>query len=438
MQLREAIPGLDFLLDHPDFLQHHPSYNMLYIPDGYIPKLIALKTKDPLNWHYDQLLTAFHRSQQRLIFRSSRPDPNDLPDYDPKYHEYQVIAVAQGLSPYPDVLTDDPGLRALALRYGLPVVSPQFSSYTGRRVVKANFNDADMVSALPHMGMKKWHELFPSEPELQPNEFVVLNHNGHETYFRFDAAAHDLVPLSHWEHRPPIIQRIQPRTAGQVMFYDSLLSPPEEMPIVIGAGEFGTGKTFLSVAAAYAGVLSGQYERIIICPRDARLGDDIGAVPGDTYDKARTKARSIEDALRAILRIVSEDNGKDKSKNPALSANVILTKKVSEELMRYFDFVPFREVGGRSFSHSFIICDEFQDTNPIQARELITRLGNHSKLALLGDLKQINNPSLTRKNNGLNYVIDHIAGKPEVAYVSFLPEETTRHPATRDLVEYLI
>lgn len=469
---KDIVIGLDILLSMPSFLDPdnplQQKYGQIFIPRAYIAKLIELRQENPEDDRYNLLLkklskiTRFSPMQattekdQVSANTTARPDypkinlcdtcntnplvteehSNPLAYCNDQWHEYQALKYAlcrQSRKAPVVILTNNPGLEALAASLDLKTQHLKIDHYAGRRNVKINFNIADTVSALPCIKMEKWQEIFPDEPALRANEFVVLDQYGQKTYWRFDAESSTLLPLLQWKYRPPIIQYIQPRSPGQTMLYDALLTPPEETPIVIASGEFGTGKTFLTVAAAYAGVLSGQYERIIICPRDARLGDDIGAVPGETYDKARTKARSIEDSLSSLIRTIDQQNNKSSDEN----YNLRLAEKVEEELARYFEFVPLVEVSGRSFSHAFIICDEFQDTTKVQARELITRLGDHSKLVLLGDLKQINSPKLTHYNNGLSYAISRIAGKPEVAYVSFLQQESTRHPATKALAEYL-
>lgn len=110
-----------------------------------------------------------------------------------------------------------------------------------------------------------------------------------------------------------------------------------------------------------------------------------------------------------------------------------------EEFIRdAIEFVPLVEMGGRSLSERFVIYDEVQDMTPTQARALVTRLGDRSKMVIMGDLSQINNPHLSRTNNGLYYLLNRLAGKtPGVAVVNLETDEIVRHPLLREIASYL-
>lgn len=457
---RTAVPGLDFLLAHPDFLQNHKPYKVLYLPKTYVPKLIELKREDPLDRRYEVLLNAFSaalsdpESKKSITIRPT--DDDTVNEYKPTWHEYQTLGVAKAMSPHPVILTYDPGLRALALQHDLRVEAPLAKYYSGRRKVQPSGSTMFPRQA-SEISLVDWRHNYPDEPTLKPNEFVEFDwpdcdqktlqfHNLH----RYDMAAHSLRPLDNFAFRPPIIQDIVPENSGQAMLFEALLAPPEEIPIVIVSGVHGSGKTFLTVATAYAGVNARQYEHIYVCARDSRLGDKIGAVPGNTNQKTYNKVRSIEDSLRNVLRIIEPPRKKSKSKADKRDHSTkddatcvdyhtfsSLTNRTSGELERFFSFIPMIELGGRSLPYSFIICDEFQDTNTTQAHAMITRFATRSKLVLLGDLNQISNPELSLDNNGLRFAIDRLAGKPHVAYINMLKSESTRHPIASAIAEYL-
>lgn len=457
--MKEAVPGLDFLLAHPDFLDTQQLYNQLYIPNGYIPKLIKFRTEYPLDPRYSDLLSAFGspKNQSSFIFRSATSDEDTIPNYDPKWHEYQALAVAKNLSPHPVILTYDPGLKALARMHELKVETPLAEYYSGRRKVTVPIDAPAQFFGSKPISLANWKHAYPNQDPLQPNEFVELDWPDQHSPKRFqnirryDSASRTLEPLEHLQHRPPIIHQVFPRNNGQAMLFDALLAPAEEIPLVLVSGAYGTGKTFLTVAAAYAGVHAQQYDHIYVCARDSRLGDEIGAVPGDTDDKVQTKVRPIEDSLRSLFRLTTEvepSKSTKSDKKARSSPNCtppregsetfsILEQRVQSELMRNFTFIPMIELGGRSLSHSFIICDEFQDTNSLQAHATITRLADYSKIVLLGDFKQVNNPELSSQNNGLRYAIQRLGGKAEAIYVDFEANEIVRHPIAQALACYL-
>lgn len=446
-----VVPGLEFLADNPEFLTHNTDMldaecRTIYIPRTYIPKLLDFQIEHPDDERYPGLLkvigdvfeksgdSAQHANGQQIIIHDINPtdvDTMKLPHYDQRKHEYQAVSLAHQLQKDENIaiLTDDHGLRALATSAQVPVIHSKRQTYTGRRtIIFPPGYDCDIDYENGNsMDNHKWQEMFPREPELKPNEFIVFStqHSNQYHIMRYDAMNYRLTPCHALRYRPSIIGDITPRNAGQAIIMEALLAPVEDIPIVIIQGDFGTGKTFLTTAVGYAGVESKQFNEIVVCPRDSRLGDDIGAVPGDTFEKTRTKAHSVVDNLREVIRIANTPKP-DK-----------LDGYVESVLTAHFCFTPLAEVGGRSLTHSFIICDEFQDMSRQQARAVMTRIGEGSKLVLLGDLDQINNPHLTRTSCGLAYAIKHLSEKPEIAFISMSTEETTRSSAAKALARYL-
>lgn len=483
-----AIPGLDVLLAHPDFLQHHEPYEYIEIPRGYIPKLIKLRLTEPLDRRYDRLLKALGaalEAKEKTVAFCTVDEEGEQPrihGIEQTWHEYQAIALAlqrqNKNANRVTILTYDSGLKAFALQYGITVKTPKNHVYRGRRVVQAPATAPQFFTGQA-ISLACWKHNFPNAEPLHPNEFVEISHttssdvdksNTHSQHEAqdeptstskkqakidrsfsnvrcYDATLHSLEPLKYLERRPALLDDIKPRNAGQAMLFNALLAPPEEVAVILVSGAFGTGKTFLTTAAAYAGVQMNQYEHIYICPRDARLGDPIGAVPGDTTEKTQTKARPIEDALRDFFRITNppSQTSKKKSSEADPSDKTLITGSRAynnliaqvANALNYFSFTPLIELGGRSLSHSFIICDEFQDTDVSQATAMATRFGEKSKIVLMGDLDQVNNPALSSQNNGLRFMIDHLADKPEVVYVNLSKEESVRHPVSQFIAQYL-
>ncbi len=437
---KPIVVGFDILISQPRQILHETcdflsDYDRIIIPRDYIQKAIEFHTEQPNDDRYTDLFRELSNEPQNLLVRFENckiplQETQDIPTRNLKWHEYQAIQTASDHSC--PILTNDRGLRTLATAYHIETVAYPITDYTGRRTIDVPYEYIDRFKENTPISLTEWKEFFPDEPPLRANEFIELG--GASSYYfpigdvrrirYYDAKAESLAVLSGLQFRPELLSSIMPRTNGQAMLFSALLSSPEKIPIVISSGLFGVGKTFLAIAAGYAGVKTGRYKRIVVCPRDSQLGEAIGAVPGDTFDKTRTKSRNIEDCLYNLLKLIEPE-----SKNLAL--------KTENDLAQFFEFTPLIELGGRSLSDSFIICDEFQDTSRLQAREMITRLGDHSKMVILGDPGQINNPYLTKHTNGLHFLIDRIVGKPEVFFISFHKDECVRHPALQALAGYL-
>ncbi|MBO7336637.1 MAG: PhoH family protein, partial [Lachnospiraceae bacterium] len=81
---------------------------------------------------------------------------------------------------------------------------------------------------------------------------------------------------------------------------------------------------------------------------------------------------------------------------------------------------------GRSLVNSFVIIDEAQNCSINQILEIVTRAGEGTKIVLLGDPDQIDNPKLDRRNNGLVFASERMKGSDLCAQVTFKDSETVR------------
>ena len=79
---------------------------------------------------------------------------------------------------------------------------------------------------------------------------------------------------------------------------------------------------------------------------------------------------------------------------------------------------------GRSFSNAYIIIDEAQNLTPHELKTLISRVGENTKIVILGDPTQIDNPYLDRDSNGLVYTVGRM--KKESLFGSIYFEHTER------------
>ena len=66
----------------------------------------------------------------------------------------------------------------------------------------------------------------------------------------------------------------------------------------------------------------------------------------------------------------------------------------------------------------FFILDEAQQLTPQEAKTIVTRMSRDSKLVLVGDPAQIDNPYVDSRSNGLVYTRNRLKGQPFVAHVA--------------------
>ncbi len=162
----------------------------------------------------------------------------------------------------------------------------------------------------------------------------------------------------------------------------------DDIKIQIIIGKAGTGKTHIAMAAGLEKVFKERkYDSIkLIKPiiTKSRLGEDIGFLPGSVKRKLLPKMRPFVDKLRQFTNDIDSEEGYRK----LLDSGVI-------------EILNLADIRGSDLANSFVIFDEAQNANPFQMRTLGTRLGEDSKLIVLGDPTQIDSIYLDKYSNAL-------------------------------------
>ena len=80
-------------------------------------------------------------------------------------------------------------------------------------------------------------------------------------------------------------------------------------------------------------------------------------------------------------------------------------------------------IRGRSIPRAIFIVDEAQQLTPHEAKTLVTRMGKGSKIILIGDLGQIDNPYVDAHTNGLVYARNRLQGQSFMAHINLFKGE---------------
>jgi len=164
------------------------------------------------------------------------------------------------------------------------------------------------------------------------------------------------------------VSGLRPRNKEQTMALDSLLDPT--INVVTLTGSAGTGKTVITLAAALHLVDQGSYEKVILTRPMTQCGkQELGILPGE-----------VEDKFGPYL------------KNYMCNFEHLLGKRLRsmDDLIDHYnmEFVPFQLIRGASWPNTIIIADEIQTLPVSDMLTLGTRVGDNSKLIILGDLNQ--------------------------------------------------
>ena len=192
----------------------------------------------------------------------------------------------------------------------------------------------------------------------------------------------------------------------------------------------GTAKTFYTLAVGLDAMLEREepeYRRILISRPNAQFDDDIGFLPGDEGEKDRPPVCGPSSTTWSCL--VDQDEKERYADERSLSGKI-------EELFDrgYIAAQALNFIRGRSVTKTYLIIDEAQNLTPKQAKGIITRAGLGTKIILLGDPQQIDNPLLDERTNGLSYAAEKMKGSPLCYQITMAPEECERSALAMDAV----
>jgi len=202
-------------------------------------------------------------------------------------------------------------------------------------------------------------------------------------------------------------RRISARSPNQAAYMRAL----REHELVFGLGPAGTGKTYLAVATAVDMMMSGAVERIVLSRPAVEAGERLGFLPGDLREKVDPYLRPLYDALYDML-----------------PGDQVMKRLANGEI----EIAPLAFMRGRTLANAFVILDEAQNTTPVQMKMFLTRLGENARMAVTGDLSQIDLPPGAQC--GLRDALDTLDGVEGVAKIEFTEADVVRHPLVSRIV----
>jgi PhoH-like ATPase len=243
---------------------------------------------------------------------------------------------------------------------------------------------------------------------LHPNEFVILRDElgtSKSALLKVTSDGNRLEPL-HMSNDP--IWGITARNAQQRMALELLLN--DDIPLVTLTGRAGTGKTLITLAAGLMKVEDEhRFKKLLIARPVVPMGKDIGYLPGEKEEKLRPWMQPIYDNLEFLF---------DTKKSGDLDKILMGMGSIQVEALTY--------IRGRSIPGQFIIIDEAQNLSKHEVKTIVSRVGENSKIVLLGDPEQIDHPYLDSQSNGLTYLVERFKEESISGHVTLEKGERSR------------
>ncbi|GLQ33742.1 phosphate starvation protein PhoH [Amylibacter marinus] len=200
---------------------------------------------------------------------------------------------------------------------------------------------------------------------------------------------------------------VEPRSPTQKAYMELL----GEHELVFGLGPAGTGKTYIAVAAAVSLFIEGMVDKIILSRPAVEAGERLGFLPGDMKEKVDPYMQPLYDALNDFL--------------PAKQLERLIEEKKIE-------IAPLAFMRGRTLANAYVVLDEAQNATTMQMKMFLTRLGEGSRMAITGDVSQIDLPRGVK--SGLVEARDVLQDVEGIGFVKFSAGDVVRHPMVAKII----
>ena len=393
----------------------------IYIPLAVIDDLDELKTRrESVGWYAREVFRILDTLNIKELTGNKGIQINEkggsLFIYNPETHTNNIVApISRGNSDNaiieacltlkrdnPDqeivIVTKDTGLRVRAMSYGCVAENYKAdllsqNSYTGIKYIKLNSEDQNLSlwneEEFEKNDLKEY--LQKEINDISPNEFCVFENEEFKCCtiyqnYKFKVLKEKISSGT----SKGTYKGIKPKNLEQRLAMEILAD--DKISLVTLSGKAGCGKTLVSLAVALEKINQGIYKKLIVIkPLIPVGGKDIGALPGSKFEKLSQWLGPIKDNLGHLM------GDQDNMNTEECFEQMIEEGLIEAEAMSF--------IQGRSIPRSIILVDEAENLTPREARMVVERCGKGSKIILLGDLSQVENPFLDANSCGLAHAI---------------------------------
>lgn len=196
-----------------------------------------------------------------------------------------------------------------------------------------------------------------------------------------------------WEENKFFISKDFKLNRRQLLAHDLLMD--KTVPLVAIWGKYGTGKTSLTIRTALKMFNKDMYDKILVTRPKIEIDfkeEQLGILPGEVEEKYSPYLKPFED-------------------------------NATNTQFKMLEVQPLSTIKGRDIKNTLFIIDESADVSPDRIPQIIERIGEGSKLVLLGDPIQIDNTNLHKYYNGLTFTCNNLKGQYDFGCIELTENE---------------
>ena len=196
---------------------------------------------------------------------------------------------------------------------------------------------------------------------------------------------------------------IRPINLEQKFYFTMLTHPQNHLTVV--SGSTGSGKTLMALQAGLEMMKEGIVEGIVYARNTVTASDpqaELGFRKGDEHEKL---GYFMYPLYSAINYTIEHQNKHSIEAQVEFTGNTNSTKRenATELFMAKYNIevMDIAHMRGTTISRKFVIIDEAQNMTHATMKLIGTRMGEETRLVIMGDPHQIDHPFLSKRRNAL-------------------------------------
>lgn len=246
--------------------------------------------------------------------------------------------------------------------------------------------------------------------DLLENEYLIITDKSNKVIDYGQKVDNKIIQIPYPTLGSEFTGLMKPRNPQQYCAMNLLQN--RSIPLKLITGNFGSGKTMMSVIAALEYVQKGIFDKIIFVRNNVQVKDTdpLGALPGSEHQKLLPYLMPFADHCGGIEGLqLWIDQGQ-------------------------LEVIPLAFLRGRSIRNSIIYSMESENLTKEHIQLIMGRVDQGSELWLDGDIKQRDKTSF-EKSKGLETMVERLAGNRMFGYVHLIKSERSEIAQLADLLD---